>query len=331
MRDCTRIYLGSYSSDGGDGLAVAAADLTDPTPIAGVPDASWLALSPDRRIVYATNESDDGTVTAVRRTDHQVLGRQSSLGRSPAHLTVHPSGRYLLTANYGSGGIVVHPIAEDGGIGAATDLVTHPTGAEPHAHQVVVDPSGQWVLAVDIGADVVSIRRLDVGTGKLESHDHRAIPSGTGPRHLTFHPDGTRGYLIAEYRSTIFPFTWDAADGRIDLGTPVSTRPPGRTGENYPGEVAVSGDGRFCYAGNRGDNSIATFAVEDTGLRLLDTVPTGGDWPRHFALDPAERRMLVANQRSGTVTVLERDLDTGLLSPTEMSLDVPAVAMVMFA
>jgi 6-phosphogluconolactonase len=343
-RTGTVAYVGSYSSDGGDGLDVASVDAATGTlavvsTVSGVPDASWLALSADGRYLYTTNEQDPaGSVTALDRSNPGkpvVLNKQSTQGDAPTHLSVHPSGRYLLAANYGSGTVAVFPLGTDGRVGALTDLVAHTggSGAQPLAHQVLTDPSGQWVLSVDLGNDSVYVHTLDLATGKLTQHQQVVVTTGTGPRHLVFHPDGQHVYLVCEDKSQVIVLAWNAAEGRLTAGQIVGTVEPGATTPNYPGEGALTRDGRFLYVTNRGDNSIATFAVAADGatLTLLRTVPVGGDWPRHVTLDPTERWLYVSNQRSGTVTWLPRDPTSGVVSPTTGSATTTAVAMVLFA
>jgi 6-phosphogluconolactonase len=342
-RTGTVAYLGSYSSDGGDGLDVASVDastgaLTVTAKVTGVPDASWLALSADGRFLYTTNEQDPtGSVTALDRSNPQkpvVLNKQSTKGDAPTHLSVHPSGKYLMSANYGSGTVAVFPLGTDGRIGALTDLVAHTggSGGQPLAHQIITDPSGQWVLSVDLGNDSVYVYSLDLSTGKLTQHQQVVVATGTGPRHLVFHQDGEHVYLVCEDKSQVIVLEWDATAGRLTAGQIVGTVEAGATMPNYPGEGALSSDGKFLYVSNRGDNSIATFAVSPDGatLTLLRTIPVGGDWPRHVTLDPTERWLYVSNQNSGTVTWLPRDPASGVVSAVAGSAKTTAVAMVLF-
>ncbi|WP_116049394.1 lactonase family protein [Amycolatopsis palatopharyngis] len=337
-------FLGSYSTWGsppGQGLQVAArsrAALDVVSTVAGVPDASFLAFSRDRRRMYVTNELvPDGTVTAVDVCDPRrprVLGTRSTRGAGPTHLSVHPGGRHLLTANYTDGTVVVHPILRDGTLGESTDLVQH-TGdeREPHAHQVLTDPTGRWVLAVDLGADSVYVYHLDRRAGTLAPHRQVRLPSGAGPRHLAFHPGGRFAYILGELRPEITIAAWNPGSGELTLGEPVPTVDDDAQQPQYPAEIAVSGDGRFVYASNRGEDTIATFAAGRTGdaLQRIGNVSTGGVWPRHFTLDPSQRWIYVANQRSGTVTWLPRDPHTGLPGSVAGSVSVPSAAIVTFA
>lgn len=338
-------YVGSYTSTppAGHGLDVVGRTGTAPalTPVrtvAGVPDASWFDRSRDGRTLYATNEGDpDGAISALDVTTAnrpRLLNSVSSKGSAPTHLSVHSSQKYVLAANYGSGSVVVLPILAGGKLGPATDVQQH-QGAErdAHAHQVVNDPTGQWVLSVDLGADSVYVYTLDTGSGKLALHQQVTLPSGAGPRHLAFHPNGRYAYLAQELRPEITVLSWDAAAGRLTPLAVVPAAPAGSTGDLFPGEIAVSTDAKFVYATVRGPNTIATFSVSGGGatLKLVSSVDTGGNWPRHVALSPDERWFYVSNQRSGTVTWLPRDPATGLPGAVAGSLAVPSVNSVFFA
>ena len=332
-REGLMTFIGSYTSSqpAGRGVDIAMRDmnglLAPSGTVDGVADASFFAWSPDHQFLYATTEQEQGAITAIDVSTHEprVLNSAPSGGNSPTHLSVHPSGEFLLTANYGDGTVAAHRRNPDGSIGENTDLVKHP-GAEPHAHQVVVDPSGKWVVAVDLGVDSVFVHAFDAG--KLTQHQQLALPAGTGPRHLVF--EGTTAYLLAELNSTITALAWDPKTGTLTAGQVISSRAPEATGDNAPAEIAISRDGQFVYASNRGDDTIATFGVENGSLVFQAATPTGGSWPRHFALDPEETSLFVANQRAGTVTRLARDTGTGALTPTPDSYACPSVAVITF-
>ncbi|MFI1224364.1 MULTISPECIES: lactonase family protein [unclassified Streptomyces] len=313
------LLLGTYTSEagGGTGIGTAAYDtgtgaiIPGPT-ISGVENPSYLALHPSGATVYAVAEQDAGAVTAVALAPdgtYEVLGSRPTGGSGPTHLCVHPSGDWLLSANYSSGSVAVHPIAQDGSLGERTDLVTHsspppgPGQGGPHAHQVVTAPDGGHVLAVDLGTDTVYTYRLDATAGTLGEVSRAALEPGSGPRHLAFHPGGRFAYLACELDNTLVVCAYDPATGALTPGPGQSTGTG--SGTSYPAQPVVTGDGAYVYLANRGHNSLTRYAVEDDGaaLRLLDTVPVGGDWPRQLALSPDGSLLLAANQRSSTVTV----------------------------
>ncbi|WP_282791477.1 lactonase family protein [Streptomyces sp. CC224B] len=325
------LFLGTYTSQpgGGTGIGLASYDeasgrVTTTGALTGVPDPSYLVPHPSGRTLYCVNERPQGGVTAVALSpdgSHRVLGTRDTGGAGPCHLSVHPGGRWLLSANYTSGSVAVHPVAASGALGERTDLVTHtqpapgPGQSGPHAHQVVTSPDGRHVLAVDLGTDTVYTYRLDTRAGTLRLVAQVSLRPGAGPRHLAFHPSGRFAYVADELDNTVVVCAYDPADGRLTPGAPQSTgTPPGVT--NYPAQPLVTRDGRFVFLANRGHNSVARYAVERGGarLRLLGTTPVGGDFPRHLAFSPSQRLLFTANQRSSSVSIFRVDARTGELA-----------------
>ncbi|MFF5981849.1 lactonase family protein [Streptomyces olindensis] len=320
------LHLGTYTSaeGGGKGIGLATYDpatgrITGTGTITGVGDPSYLALHPDRRTLYAVDEREDGAVTAVRLSDHKVLGSRSTGGAAPCHLSVHPGGRWLFSANYGSGSVAVHPIDASGALGERSDLVTHsspppgPGQEGPHAHQIITSPDGGHVLAVDLGTDTVYTYRLDEKAGTLTEVARAQTRPGAGPRHLTFHPGGRYAYVADEVDNTVAVCSYDPASGRVRVGEAQSTGTG--SGTSYPAQILVTPNGRYAYLANRGHNSLTRYAIEADGarLRLLDTVPVGGDFPRQIAFSPEGTLLFAANQKSSTVTVFHVDQGSGAL------------------
>ncbi|WP_322620431.1 lactonase family protein [Streptomyces acidicola] len=318
------LYIGTYTSaeGGGDGIRVATYDartggIKGGQTITGVADPSYLAAHPDGRTLYAVNERTEGTVTAVRLSDHHVLGTRSTGGAAPCHLSVHPSGRWLLSADYGSGSVAVHPIDGSGALGERTDRVVHDSPAPgpgqegPHAHQIVTSPDGGHVLAVDLGTDTVYTYRLDEAKGTLTEVSRARTRPGAGPRHLTFHPGGRHAYLAGELDNTVVVCGYDPGSGRLTPGEPQSTGTG--SGTNYPAQLLVTADGSYAYLANRGHDSLTRYAVEAGGarLKLLDTVPVGGDFPRQIAFSPDGTLLFASLQRSNAVSVFHVDRESG--------------------
>ncbi|GAA3458774.1 lactonase family protein [Saccharothrix longispora] len=338
-----RAYLGTYTTwpGGGTGLGLGAFDpATGRLRVTGVvEDVVNPSFVVDAgRFAYAVNERSDGEVTALAVGADgvpKVLNSRSTGGADPCHLTLHEG--FLLSANYSSGSVAVHPVRSDGGLGERTDLVRHqgsgpdPERQEgPHAHQVLPDPRGEFVLAVDLGTDSVYSYKLEEA-GTLTLAGTARLHPGAGPRHLAFHPNGRFAYIANELDSTIVVASYER--GALKPGPRLSTLPEGAptTPRNYPAEVVVSPDGRFVYLSNRGHDSVAVFAVERSGaaLRLVGATPVGGQYPRHIVLDRAGRFLLAANQNSGDVTVFAVDRATGGLRQVS-STDAPIPVCVAF-
>ena len=298
--------------------------------------------------LYSTNETDrrgesgEGSVSAfaiIPGTGQlKQLNTVGSGGAGPTYASMHPSGKFLLVANYFGGSVAVLPILEDGSLGPATDVkvdegtvgpakaVHAPPGSfafsghdRTHAHMIAADPSGRFVLHADLGLDRIFVWKFDDRTGKLTPNEPAsvALPPGDGPRHFAFHPNGRWFYSIQEEGSTVAFFAYDAGHGRLQERQTVSSLPPGFEGSNFCSEILVSPDGRFVYAGNRLHDTIAVFAVEDSGtLRFVAEEPTRGNYPRSFNFDPTGSFLYSCNQRGDNVTVFRVDAKTGMLQFT---------------
>jgi 6-phosphogluconolactonase len=317
----------------------------------GVANPSWLALHPSGSYLYAGSEVREhgqrsgGAVVAFAvdpaTGDLARLNDQLTHGAGPCYLSLHPSGRALMVANYASGNLTVFPVRDDGALEPASELVQHVGSGPvadrqegPHAHCIVPDPSGRYALAADLGTDRVMVYRVDSMTARLSPADPPGVSlrPGVGPRHLAFHPNGRWCYVTGELDSTLTLLSWDASSAALLPVQVVSTLPREWTGINYPAEVAVAPDGRFVYMSNRGHDSIAVFAVnEATGmLTPVGHAPTSGSFPRHFALDPTGAFLLVANQDSDSIVVFRVDPGTGELTAAGCEVTVPMPVCVRF-
>ncbi len=298
--------------------------------------------------LYSANETDhsgagkEGSVAAfaIDRADGHLkpINAVRSGGAGPTYISLHPSGQFLLVANYFGGSVAVLPIRKDGGLGDPTDVKqdagpigpTRATHAPPgsfavsghdrtHAHMIRADASGRFVVHAELGLDRLYIWKFDDQRGVLSPNDPHevALPPGDGPRHFAFHPNGRWFYSIQEEGSTVVLFDYDADKGRLAPRQTVSTLPPGAVGTNFCSEILVSADGRFVYAGNRLRDSIAVFAVGPDGrLTFVGEEWTRGDYPRSFAFDPDGRFLYCCNQRGDNVSIFRVDRPTGKLEFT---------------
>jgi 6-phosphogluconolactonase len=323
---------------------------------------SCVALNRAGTRLYSANETDrvgddrQGTVSAfaIDRTDGslRLLNTVRSGGAGPTYVSVHPSGRHLLVANYFGGSVAVIPIIGEGQLGEPSDVKletgpigpTRATNAPPgsfaisghdrtHAHMIQADPSGRFVLHVDLGQDRIFVWRFDSDRGVLAPNDPPSVslPPGDGPRHFHFHPNGRWVYSIQEEGSTIVLFEYDAAAGRLTERQTISTLPKGFAGTNFCSEILGSADGRYVYAGNRLHDSIAIFSIGSDGrLQYIGEEWTRGDYPRSFAFDPTGTFLYCCNQRSDAVTVFSVNRTTGALHFTGQYVPVGNPSMIAF-
>lgn len=299
-----------------------------------VDNPTFLTVDAASGVIYANSEVfgwHEGTVSALRFEAGtgvlSYINKQPTLGSIAAHNMVSRDRRFVLVANYamGDGGpdrsVAVFPMLADGGLGPASASVrleghTGPVAdrqERPHAHMVQEVPEGGSVLVADLGLDIV--QEFRIGTdGDLTPVASVALPAGSGPRHIAQHANGRFVYVTNELASTVSLILRDA--GQLTVKQTLSTILPGI--ESHAADIHLSPDGRFLYSSNRGDDSIACFAVDqETGmLTLLDIVSSGGVTPRNFALTPGGRHILVANQNSDAIVIFRRDEETGALQDT---------------
>lgn len=271
---------------------------------------SFLALAPNGAHLYAVDEGSSELVAfAVDDGELTPLNRVPANGSGPAHLTVDATGRWVLAANYGSGTVTAVAIEPDGRLGAAASTLY--TGA--HAHQIVLDAANARAYVPNLGDDTVSVLTFDAATGALAPSSVLALPAGSGPRHLAFHPNGSVAYVINELASTVVAASV-APDGSLAAFQTVSTLAGDAPG-NTAAELVVHPSG-WVYGSNRGEDSLVAYEVRSDGsLGLVGHVPSGGATPRHFSLSPAGDRLFAGNQGDGAIAEFTVDAETGALDP----------------
>ncbi len=340
-----RAYIGTYTPDPqrprrdhGEGIYLVDVDtstgmLSNVRLVAKTPSPSWIALSPDGSHLYAGNEianfngGKSGSISAfaVDKASGQLkhLNAVSSEGAGPAYVAVHPSGKYVLSANYAGGSLTVLPVKSDGGLGTMTDVV-HPSGplnpshatdnlpgnfdpsdhSASHVHMVGFDPKGDYVIADEAGLDQILVFKLDLTTGKLKPVSQTASLPGSAPRHFVFDPAGRFFYQLQEQDSMLTVYAFDPASGKLTRGQSISALPKGFAGSNLASELLISKDGRHLYSANRLHDTIASFSADRKGqVTRLGEAATEADTPRSLALDPTGKFVFSLNQIGDSVTV----------------------------
>jgi len=333
-------------------LDPATGGLTQVQVIPDIPNPSWVTLDPQRRFLYASSEvstwkgmEKTGGITAfsIDQSTGMLtrLNDQPSMGSIPARITVDPSGKYLVVANYVGANYAALPILSDGRLGPATDVFavtgTGPNKGRqeaPHPHDLEFDPAGGFLIGNDLGTDKVWVWKLDIPTGKFVSAapPYVQLASGTGPRHSTFHPSGKFAYVIGEMVSSITAFSYDATRGAMTWLQTVSTLPADFTGESSTADIIMHPSGKWVYGSNRGHDSIAIFAIDQASGKLtsLGNVSTQGNVPRGFNIDPSGTFLLAGNQNSDTIVSFRIDQSNGNLIPTGAIAKTPVPVSIQF-
>lgn len=317
-------------------------------------DPNFLAISNDQRFLYASTNTlnaqkkSSGSVTAFgidgKTGKLQLLNRESSHGTRAVHVSLDPANTTVLVANYVGNTVAALGIHSDGtlmpanvdGVRTESGSGPNPTRQQhPYLHSIYPDPAGRFVYACDLGTDHIHVFRLDAERHALTPVTDVAAPPGCGPRHLCFSADGTRAYLVTEMGNIVITYEVDSASGGLRQKQIVSSLPPDGKFDltkQTAAEVHLHPNGRFLYVSNRGPHSsITVFGVEQDGtLRFIEDVPSGGEAPRYFGLDPAGRFLFAGNQNSDNVHIFRVDRQTGKVSETGQVLQVPAPMCVAF-
>lgn len=330
----------------------------EPLQVFKASNPSWLTLSADQQRLFVVNENGQGQTDVVGRASSvaidpksnelSLVNQVSTLGEEPTHSSLSHDERYLFVANYGvhadpGGSLAVLPINAQGQLQPVTQMSSHPASRvnperqmSAHVHSVVSSPDGKFVYASDLGADKVFVYRYDPAANPehpLVAAEPAFIelPAGSGPRHLLFSKDGKHAYLTTEMSAQVFVF--DYADGQLKQRQAVDLAHGLPAEKRAAGALHASPDGKFLYVSNRGKaNEILVFAINPANGELTEIQrrSVDGDHPREFALSPNGKFLLIANQMSNAIVVLERDSKTGKLGKTVQSLKMDAPSDLKF-
>lgn len=351
------LYVGTYTGPKSEGIyAFRYDDATGKASPLGLAakssNPSFLAIHPNGRFLYAVNETEEwqgkpgGFVTAFAIDPAtgklREIDQQSSMGGSPCHLSVDPTGNHVLVANYGGGSVLSLPIRPDGGLARHTFLSKHTGGSvdparqkDPHAHSVNLSPDNRFAFVADLGTDRIHTYVFDSAKGLTAAKPHldARLKPGSGPRHFSFSPDGHHAYVINEMACTITGFRYEGSTGRLsEVGSVPTVSPDTDRKGLSTAEVRVHPSGKFVYGSNRGHDSIAVFE-RDTASGALTPVEvrkTGGQTPRNFTIDPSGRFLLAAGQNSHDIRSFAIDPKSGKLTPTDQRWEVGSPVCLRF-
>jgi 6-phosphogluconolactonase len=344
------LVIGTYTSPGkSEGIYVYDFNVKDASTrlksvTKNVSNPSFLALAPGSKFIYSVNET--GTTSAVSAFSFNpasggltFLNNQDSRGADPCYLIA--DRKHVIVANYSGGSLAVFGRKADGSLTEAKQVIQH-TGKSidplkrqesAHVHQVQFTPDHRYIICNDLGEDQIYIYNYHPqSAGQILSiKSVIRTNAGSGPRHLTFSPNGKFAYLAHEFNGSITAFAY--ANGTLNKIQEISSVPPKFKGKIDGADIHVSPDGRFLYESNRGDaNTISVFSILPVGtLKFVESVSTLGKGPRNFAVDPTGNYLLVGHQYTNDVVIFKRDRLKGTLKDTGKRIDVGAPVCLVFA
>ncbi|MGF9827871.1 lactonase family protein [Bacillus anthracis] len=340
-------YVGTYTKENSEGiykftLDTEAKKISNVTLAAKLDNPTYVTINRNNEYLYSVvKEGESGGVAAYsinsKTGELTEENRQVVEGASPCHVSVDSGNHTVVTANYHKGTIESFEVNEDGTINPATSIMAHEGSGpnkerqeKPHAHYGGYTPDEKYVVGVDLGID--KIITYEIKDSVLTEVNRLSVNPGSGPRHITFHPNGKYAYVMTELSSEVIVLTYNPAEGSFTELQYISTIPEEFDENNQGSAIHISSDGRFVYAGNRGHNSITVFSVDKNSgkLTFMEHTSTEGNWPRDFVLDPTEKFLIATNEKSHNLVLFLRNETTGKLTLLQSDVAVPEPVCVKF-
>lgn len=337
-------YAGTYTRESSKGIYQFTLD-TDKGELkkvkvaAEVGSPTYLAVSSDKKHLYSVAQKDDLGGVAAYEIDQQsgdltFINDQLIAGAPPCHLEI--TGSDLVTGNYHKGIVDLFKVNEQGALAGKSSTSQHNGNGPherqegPHVHYAGHTPDGKYIVVADLGIDELITYKIE--NNELVKVHTLNVKAGSGPRHITFHPNGKIAYLLTELATEVVVLNYDASAGSFTEKQYIPAIPEDFTEVNDAGAIHISSDGKFVYTSNRGHNSIAVFSVNEESyeLTLVEYTPTGGEWPRDFIIDPSQKYLVVANQHTGNLVLFSRNQETGKLTQLDSEIAVPEAVCVKF-
>jgi len=333
------IYHATFDTESGKlGQSSLSAEIGSP---------GFLAMDADQSHLYAVGSTSEPVVAAysIGQGGKLTLLNTEAIGDGgAAHISVHPSGKFLITAQYGSGSVAVFPVNKNGSVGKRSQLIKHEGGSgvvearqnAPHPHYVGYSPDGRFAFVPDLGLDKIMIYKVDEKKGSISAHGAAQTVPGGGPRHMKFSVDGNFIYLLNELELSVTTFAYDAKAGTAERKTTtpaLSVEAKSRQAFNSSAEILVHPNGKFVYSSNRGDDTVTMYwANQKTGqLAVKDVENVRGAFPRNINYDPTANWLLAAGQHSNTVAVFALDQKSGeMIYQVNNVINVPGCICILF-
>lgn len=346
-------YVGSYAEAAGPGLYACRFNRSQGTlelidAVHGLQNPTFMAIDEQNKRLFTIYEEANeaggkhGLAAAydidVATGKLQLLNKEHTVAAGTCHIALDRTHSALFVSSYHGGMVGLSPIGTDGKIAQTSDVQQHsgrsihPDQTQSRAHSVTIDATNTFAIVCDLGADRIYIYKLDLDHNKMIFHHEIVAEPGAGPRHFTFDPSDTYGYVINELNATVTVYAFDREAGTLSPIQTISTLPASYEGDNACADIHMSPDGKFLYGSNRGHDSIVVYRINeaDGTLTLVEHVSTQGNHPRNFAVSPDGQFVLVANRDTNNIVTFKRDPDSGTLTATGEQLTVSRPVCIKF-
>ncbi|EED23491.1 conserved hypothetical protein [Talaromyces stipitatus ATCC 10500] len=316
---------------------------------------SWLELDADAYLLYCIDEtgtsqtSGNGSLTSFDISDVSrpaVVSETGTLAGGVASV-IYEAGeegeKFIAIAHYEGSSVSTFPLPLTNDTTALqtflftlTGPVTVPDRQDaPHPHSVFLDPTASYILSPDLGADLIRIFAINDSDGTLtECEAHKTVP-GDGPRHGVFNQEGNRLYITNELADTVSTYSVSYKDDctcglSLKLRNEIVPSPTGKLPTSYVAEIRIPNNSTNVYVTVRGDQSFApddSIAFLDpspnpTGLVAKNLTSSFGSYPRTLVISEDGSLVAVGNQKSSSVAIVQRDVETGELGELVGNLQV---------
>lgn len=304
-------------------LATGTVVLKDSSVVSPAP--GYLAVAPNKKSLYVVTQDNQIRAFAIEPNKKlRFLNSVPSEGLNPCHVSVHPSGKKVFTANYTGGSFTAYDLTPSGSIGKISYTEQY-TGSGPnikrqdksHAHCAVNSPNGKYVYVADLGTDKIMNYQVAGKSGEISPNPNQPFftaKPGSGPRHLVIHPAGKFMYVLNELSAELNSVTV-SDKGELEEVETYPTIPADFKGNNSSAAIHLHPNGKFVLVSNRGHNSISVFQIQASGkLKQVDIQTRSIDTPRDFNIDPTGKFVIIGNQVTNDLTVYSIDPGTGKLT-----------------
>ncbi|MDQ6917200.1 MAG: beta-propeller fold lactonase family protein [Pseudomonadota bacterium] len=299
-----------------------------------------MAVSPDRRFLYAASRSKPFSVHAYsidRNSGALTLLATSPLADSFPYISLDRTGRFLFGASYGGHVISVNAVGSDGRV-AAEPLQVIPVGR--NAHSIRIDESNKFVYVPALGSDQIFQFTFDAKTGKLASNTPAVhqLKELTGPRHFVISGDNRFLYVLGEMVGTVTTFSIDGTTGlltpvgsvsalapdtklgpgmpRVPVGGPNAPSPRNTDNDIWAADLHLTPNGKFLYVSERTGDTLNALQVDGASGKLTYVASVRTErQPRGFSIDPKGRYLVATGEKSDTISVYSIDKASGALKP----------------
>jgi 6-phosphogluconolactonase (cycloisomerase 2 family) len=231
-------------------------------------------VDPTGQFTYVTNGTTNNiSAFAVSQVNHNEFGNLTAVSGSPfalrsgsttpAAAVVHPSGKFLYTANYGSANVSAFSISTTGQL---TELTGSPFAAGQQPKALTIAPNGKFLYVTNLLDNTISAYSIST-TGALAELTALGSPfsngSGTQPKSIATDPRGRYAFVANSGTNDVSAYTISMKGALAAVpGSPFAEP----SGSLNPTSVTVDLSSRFVFVANVGSDDASQFAIGAGGV-----------------------------------------------------------------